>query len=72
MFINVISLFHLYLRFLIFDNENVHVAHKVNTAQRKLVRQGSNSYPRLNRHSGPLASLNSKHLSFSLMHICTV
>lgn len=56
MFINVISLFHLCLYFLIFDNENVHVAHKVNRAQRKLVIPGCNFYPRLNRSSGPLAS----------------
>lgn len=69
MFINVISLFHLCLHVLIFDNENVHVAHKVNRAQRKLVIQSCNSYPRLNRSSGPLASLNSEHLPFSLMHI---
>lgn len=69
MFINVISLFHLFLHFLIFDNENVHVEHKVNRVQRKLVTQGCNSYPRLNRSSGPLASLNSKDLSFSLMHV---
>lgn len=69
MFINVISLFHLCLHFLIFDNENVNVAHKVNRAQIKLVIQGCNSYPRWNRSSGPLASLNSKHSLFSLMHI---
>lgn len=50
-------------------NENVHVANTHNRAQIKLLTQGCNSYPRLNKSSGPLAFLNSRHLSFSLLHI---
>jgi len=56
MFINIISMFQLWLCFLISDTN-------------KTVNTGLYSYPRLSKNSGPLTFLNSRHLSFSLMHI---